>query len=993
MNKSLRSLAILLALVITGLCFSFRIPIRAANATYVWGPIDKDTIWTLVDSPFVVSGDITIYPNATLTVEPAVEVKFGGNFSIFVEGTLKAESTGTANIKFTSNSLNPKPGDWGAIRLTSTRSAASLSNCLIEYGTNGIVASAGTLTVTNCQVRSNSQNGIKVLDGTLDAENNNVEGNLASGINIDGNNQVLIHNNNLTSNGDGIKVARSINSQVDIQQNNFYNNTHSGILLTADSYDHTQILDNVFSANNYGFDVSTDASTTIFHNYIFNNTVGIFYENGVFHQAHFNDIYNNTKGMDISGNVYVSAANNYWGDRTGPRQDKLNPHGKGNPVGGNDTNLNFIFFLTHPFEYNNNAPTADLQTDMTLVAPNQKVTFIGTTSTDDGQVDQYYFDFGDGTNTNWITLSLFNHTYALPGTYVPSLKVMDDFNVMSQNTATTSITVQQNLTPLNVAITLSNETANFNENVSATVYVSTAAGPLADANVRLLAVTGGSFTPVSGLTDSNGYFTTIFTAPKVTEVTNIRIIAAASMSGYADGSNYEYLKVLPPLIIQVNANPAMINSQDASSIEVTVTDSFGEPVSNVDLALSLDGGNLSATSAITDLNGKAAFTFNAPVTLSQINVTITVMGSKAEYASEQSQQVIIINPKLLILALTAYPTEIFSETTSTLTAHVAYGTSDMPDAILTASSNTGGSFQWTTNVTNSNGNTVIVFTAPPITALDGANATVTVTAHKDGYVDAQNQAIITIKPRILNVQVTAQPDQLTSEAKANITVHVTSSYDTNPVQDANITILSDSGGTFNTTTGLTDRNGDLTFPFTAPLAASPLNATISALSSKTGYASGQNSTSVTVNPGNLTVQIKTSSETVTSTETGVVEVTVLSNSTPVANVSVTMATNFGNFSTTTSVTDSNGRCTFLFNAPKTDVQFTATIRANATKNGYMSAAGQTMINVIPEMTTQTVGGIPLTIILLIVIPAIIVAVVAVLIKFKVISISFGEEEQ
>jgi len=895
MNKSFKSLAILLALIITGLCFSFKIPIRAANATYVWGPIDKDTIWTLVDSPFVVSGDVIIYPDATLTVEPAVEVKFGGNFSIFVEGTLKAESTGIANIKFTSNSLNPKPGDWGTISLTSTSSAASLNNCLVEYGTNGIIVNAGNLAVTNSQVRSNSQNGITVLDGTLDAENNNIEGNLASGVNIDGNNQVLIHNNNLTSNGDGINVARSINSQVDIQQNNFHNNTHSGISLAADSYDHTQILDNVFSANNYGFDVSTNTSTTIFHNYIFNNTVGILYETGGSHQAHFNDIYNNTKGVDISGDAYVDAANNYWGDRTGPRQDKLNPHGKGNTVGGNDTNLNVIFFLTHPFEYDNNAPTADLQTDMTLVTPNQKVTFIGTTSTDDGQVDQYYFDFGDGTNTNWITLSLFNHTYTLPetytaGTYTASLRVMDDFNVLSQNTATAIIKVQQNLTPLNVAITLSNETANSNGNVSATVYVSTAAGPLANANVRLLSVTGGSFTPVSGLTDANGYFTTIFTTSNVTEVTNIRIIATASMGGYADGSSYEYLKVLPLLTIQVDANPPAIYSPDTSSIEVTVTDSLGEPVSNVDLSLSVGGGNLSATSAITDLNGKATFTFSAH-------------------------------------------------------------------------------------------------------GLDGANVTVTVTAREDGYADAQNQVIITIKPIVLNVQVTAEPDQLTSEAKANVTVHVTSSYDTNPVEEANVMISSNSGGTFNTTTGLTDQNGDITFPFTAPLAASPLNATITASSSKTGYASGQNSTSVTVNLGNLTVQIKTSSETITSRETGVVEVTVLSNSTPVADVSVTMSTNFGNFSTTTSVTDSNGQCTFLFNAPKTNVQFTAAIRANATKNGYMSAEGQTMINVIPEMATQTVGGIPLTIILLIIIPAIIVAVVAVLIKFKVISISFSEGEK
>ena len=83
-------------------------------------------------------------------------------------------------------------------------------------------------------------------------------------------------------------------------------------------------------------------------------------------------------------------------------------------------NLDFIFFLSEPIDYNNTAPTAVLQTDKTLVAPNENVTFIGTNSYDDGRVDQYFYDFGDGANSGWTTLTLFNHTYSTVGTYTAS---------------------------------------------------------------------------------------------------------------------------------------------------------------------------------------------------------------------------------------------------------------------------------------------------------------------------------------------------------------------------------------------------------------------------------------------------------------------------------------------------------------------------------------------------------------------------------------------
>jgi hypothetical protein len=991
MKKSFRPLAILLALLIIGLCFSFKFQIQEVRATYVWGPIDKDTVWTLVDSPFVISGDITVYPNATLTLEPAVEVRFGGNFSLNVEGTLVAKGTETANIKFTANTLDPNPGDWGTILLNDTNAFASLSNCIVEYGTSGITVETGKLTLEDSQVRFNYEDAIAIVNGTVEVSNSHIESNGASGIRVEGENQVLIHDDNFTSNADGVTLAGNLTSVTDIQQNHFLNNTHSGISLEAETYANTLIADNTLSANNYGFYVVTNG-TSITHNYILSNTVGIFYGNGPGHEAHFNDISDNGMGMDVSAAAMVDATYNYWGDRSGPEHDSLNPHGKGNPVGGNGTNLDFIFFLTHPFEYSNSAPTAILLTDKTLVTPGENVTFIGTYSYDDGQVDQYFFDFDNGTNTSWITLSMFNYSYASPGTYMPSLQVTDDFNVTSPNLATADITVQPNLTPLNVAVALSNETVRLDSNVTTTVYVSTGTGPLSNANVKLLAVKGGSFTPASGSTDSNGYFTTVFTAPNVTEVSNIRIIASASMNGYADGSSYEYLKVLPPLNVRIDANPSTIESEGSTTVKVHVTDAFEEPVSYADLTLSVDDGTLSSIFETTDLNGTATFTFQAPQTLIQINATITVTASKAEYANGQSQQVITITPKLLSLGITADPQVIISEATSTITIHVAYGPTPVPDATLVLSSDIGGNFSAARNATDSNGNAVFIFFAPQITTHDSAVATINVTASKIGYVDAERQTTVAITPKILIVQMTAQPSALTSETRTNVAVHVTSSSDTSPVPEANVTITSDNGGSFNTTSRLTNLNGDVTFPFTAPLANAPLNVTVTASAQKAGYVSNQSLLLITVNPANLTIQIKASSQTVMASERSVIEVYVASNSTPVVNASVTMSSSYGNFSATTLLTDSNGRCTFVFNAPKTTAQLSVLITANVTKNGYVSTLNQTTISVIPE-TTEVGGGLSLITILLIVIPVIIVVIVVALVKLKVLSISFKEEEE
>ncbi len=83
--------------------------------------------WTLASSPYIVSGDVVVPQNQTLTIEPGVIVQFAGPFSITVEGAMKAVGTSTNRIVFTSKNDNdftynatadgakPSATDWQGI--------------------------------------------------------------------------------------------------------------------------------------------------------------------------------------------------------------------------------------------------------------------------------------------------------------------------------------------------------------------------------------------------------------------------------------------------------------------------------------------------------------------------------------------------------------------------------------------------------------------------------------------------------------------------------------------------------------------------------------------------------------------------------------------------------------------------------------------------------------------------------------------------------------
>ncbi|MCK5561309.1 MAG: PKD domain-containing protein, partial [Thermoplasmata archaeon] len=91
----------------------------------------------------------------------------------------------------------------------------------------------------------------------------------------------------------------------------------------------------------------------------------------------------------------------------------------------------------------NRLPEAKLEVDFTDVKTNENVTFDASKSSDlDGTVSDYYYDFGDGSNSGWVQTSAVSHKYSYgTATYKAKLQVKDDDGAISSNIAELEITV------------------------------------------------------------------------------------------------------------------------------------------------------------------------------------------------------------------------------------------------------------------------------------------------------------------------------------------------------------------------------------------------------------------------------------------------------------------------------------------------------------------------------------------------------------------------
>ena len=92
---------------------------------------NQSGVWALANSPYEVTGDITVPAGQQLTIEAGVEVNFQGYYKFNVQGNLQAIGTQEQMIKFTTDDAAT---GWHGIRLDGGGQGSHLQFCILEYG-------------------------------------------------------------------------------------------------------------------------------------------------------------------------------------------------------------------------------------------------------------------------------------------------------------------------------------------------------------------------------------------------------------------------------------------------------------------------------------------------------------------------------------------------------------------------------------------------------------------------------------------------------------------------------------------------------------------------------------------------------------------------------------------------------------------------------------------------------------------------------------------
>ncbi|MEW6095926.1 MAG: right-handed parallel beta-helix repeat-containing protein, partial [bacterium] len=226
--------------------------------------------WLVTNSPYIVTGTVTVESGTTLTIEPGVVVKFATDTSLINYGTLLAIGNPNGTISFTSNKDIPSPGDWQSIKFSGDTAKGTISYSLIQYARQAIyLHNTSRIVISYNTIRHNKGN-----DGSNGTnEDSGTTGGIGTGIYLYlSTDNVIIGNIFLDNKGGKGGNQERLNSP---------GSGGIGCGIYLDSSDNNKIMDNN-TIDNTGGTGNPDG-----------NGVGIYCKSSVVSSLIYNNIYNN----------------------------------------------------------------------------------------------------------------------------------------------------------------------------------------------------------------------------------------------------------------------------------------------------------------------------------------------------------------------------------------------------------------------------------------------------------------------------------------------------------------------------------------------------------------------------------------------------------------------------------------------------------------------------------------------------------------------------
>ncbi len=224
---------------------------EVAGGTTASGIIVIDTNWTEADSPIWVEGHLVIPWGVNLTIFPGVEVRFNGNYTVWVDGNFTSLGTPNKRIAFVSNYTVPGYQDWFKIRVNAT-SRFELSHADFSNAFSAIEAMSRNGDVFSNLSFSDSFIGLIALNSSAISVTNSTFLNTYHSLKLAGRDNTV--RNNTFADG-RIAVDIACNQTVsdcsgNVVVHNDFSNHEGGVYLRSD-YPGTTLSQNVVRNNSY----------------------------------------------------------------------------------------------------------------------------------------------------------------------------------------------------------------------------------------------------------------------------------------------------------------------------------------------------------------------------------------------------------------------------------------------------------------------------------------------------------------------------------------------------------------------------------------------------------------------------------------------------------------------------------------------------------------------------------------------------------------------